>query len=131
MKEEKFDTTSFDLTGKTTFRAIGDAMDNGLYKSISNGDSVTCTEIAPENWSGELAKNKNTVIKIKGEGLFIAKVDGYKPEDQTVTLTFLNPEAEPFSFPYSDITQVFRVDWISRMEADLEELENLYPDIEE
>lgn len=96
------------------FEIRGDSMDDGLKRSISNGDIVLGKELKKEYWKCKLHIPRVFIIVHKESGILCKEIIDHDPDHGVITCHPFNPQNRDFVLDLNDIAQLFYIKEITR-----------------
>ena len=84
-----------------SFDVRGDSMDNGLHKSLRDGDKVLVRELEQDNWRTLRAGDHRFWVLVFGSSVLIKEISSFDPMTGTITCHSLNPSPEYHDFTLS------------------------------
>ena len=94
-----------------SFEVRGDSMDNGMRKSLQDGDKVLVRELELDNWRTLRAGDHRFWILVFGSSVLIKEISSFDGDTGVVTCHSLNPSPEyhDFSLSLDDVRYLYYV----------------------
>lgn len=81
-----------------SFDVKGDSMDNGMRKSLQDGDKVLVRELEQDNWRTLRAGDHRFWVIVFGSSVLIKEISTFDPTTGVITCHSLNPSPEYHDF---------------------------------
>lgn len=94
-----------------SFDIRGDSMDNGMRKSLQDGDKVLVRELEHDNWRTLRTGDHRFWVLVFGSSVLIKEIANFNPDTGVVTCHSLNPSPEyhDFDVPLDNVRHLYYV----------------------
>lgn len=94
-----------------SFDVRGDSMDNGMRKSLQDGDKVLVRELEPDNWRTLRTGDHRFWVLVFGSSVLIKEISSFDTATGVVTCHSLNPSPEyhDFEVPLDTVRHLYYV----------------------
>lgn len=104
-----------------SFDIRGDSMDNGMRRSLQDGDKVLVRELEHDNWRTLRTGDHRFWVLVFGSSVLIKEISAFDPATGIITCHSLNPSPEyhDFEVPLDTVRQLYYVIKIKPSEIDV------------